>query len=66
MDISKLNNYNSTPDQAFEALSTQLFQRWLHRKFANRVSYASVVNGAWGDGGVEAYGVLMVQLLAFK
>ncbi|WGQ08947.1 hypothetical protein QG516_20760 [Pedobacter gandavensis] len=58
MDISKLNNYNSSPDQAFEALSTQLFQRWLYREFANKVSYASVVNGAGGDGGVEAYGVL--------
>ena len=58
MDVSKLNNYNSSPDQAFEALSTQLFQRWLFRNFLGNVSYFSVVNGAGGDGGVEAYGVL--------
>jgi hypothetical protein len=58
MDISKLNNYNSSPDEAFEALSTQLFQRWLYHTFPNDVSYFSVVNGAGGDGGVEAYAIL--------
>lgn len=58
MDISKLNNYNNSPDEAFEALSTQLFQRWLYRTFLEEVSYFSVVNGAGGDGGVEAYCIL--------
>lgn len=58
MDISQLNNYNSSPDQAFEALSTQLFHGWLYREFTDKVTYTSVVNGAGGDGGVEAYGVL--------
>ncbi len=58
MDIARLNNYNSSPDEAFEALSVQLFQRFLYREFPGRVSYFCVVNGAGGDGGVEAYGVI--------
>ena len=58
MEIAKLNNYNSSPDEAFEALSVQLFQRYLYRSLAGTVSYFSVVNGAGGDGGVEAYGII--------
>lgn len=58
MEIARLNNYNNSPEEAFEALSVQLFQRWLYRSDPNDVTYFSVVNGAGGDGGVEAYGVL--------
>ncbi|MBB2143990.1 hypothetical protein GM921_00705 [Pedobacter sp. LMG 31464] len=57
MNIGRLNNYNSSPEEAFESLCTQLFQRWLNRMYAAEISYFSVVNGAGGDGGVEAYGV---------
>jgi|GEM_PF-3593583 len=58
MEIARLNNYNSSLDEAFEALSVQLFQRYLYRTFSDQVGYFSVVNGAGGDGGVEAYAVL--------
>jgi hypothetical protein len=56
MEIARLNKYNSSPEEAFEALSVHLFQRWLYRTRATEIDYFSVVNGAGGDGGVEAYG----------
>jgi len=56
MEIARLNNYNSSPEEAFEALSVHLFQRWLFRTRTAEIDYFSVVNGAGGDGGVEAYG----------
>jgi hypothetical protein len=55
MEIAKLNNYNTSKENAFEGLCTQLFRAWLARKHQSDLTYFSVVNGAGGDGGVEAY-----------
>lgn len=54
MQIKSLNTYNNSPERAFEALSSQLFEGWIRRSY-NDLSYFTVVNGAGGDGGVEAY-----------
>ncbi|WKN44913.1 hypothetical protein [Tunicatimonas pelagia] len=55
MNITQLNTYNASPEGAFEAICNQLFERWIHREYGEQVGVFSVVNGAGGDGGVEAY-----------
>jgi len=56
MEIKNINTYNNAPERAFETICSQLFENWLKRSFTD-VKYFSVVNGAGGDGGVEAYAV---------
>jgi len=47
--------YNDAPDRAFEALCNQLFERWCGREYGKKILCINIVNGAGGDGGVEAY-----------
>jgi hypothetical protein len=56
MEIRNINTYNSSHEKAFEALCNQVFERWVKREHA--VKHFSVVNGAGGDGGVEAYAII--------
>lgn len=49
---------NQDPREAFEALCNQLFERWCMRGYRDQVQHIHVVNGAGGDGGVEAYAML--------
>jgi hypothetical protein len=58
LEIDRINTYNSSPDASFEAMSIQLFQKWLYRTIPSHIKYFSVVNGKGGDGGVEAYAEL--------
>lgn len=58
MNFSTLNTYGDAPDQAFEALCNQLFEHWVEETYIGQVSHFAVVNGAGGDGGVEAYAEL--------
>lgn len=58
MNFSTLNTYGDAPDQAFEALCNQLFDHWVEETYAGQVRRFAVVNGAGGDGGVEAYAEL--------
>lgn len=47
------------PTKAFEAFANQLFELWCRRTYKDNISYFTVVNGAGGDGGVEAYAMLL-------
>ena len=56
MEIKNIKTYNSAPEKVFETLCSQLFENWLHREFTD-IKHFSIVNGAGGDGGVEAYAI---------
>lgn len=58
MNITRLNTYGDSINRAFEALCNQLFDRWVHLEYPHQITYFTTVNGAGGDGGVEAYAVL--------
>ncbi len=55
MDWSNFNLHGDAPDCAFESLTAILFERWCRREFSSQIQQVVFVNGAGGDGGVEAY-----------
>lgn len=55
MDWTHFRTHNEAPERAFEALCDQLFERWCRREYENKILCINIVNGAGGDGGVEAY-----------
>lgn len=52
------NTYGGSYQNSFETLCNQLFERYLSREYPNSVDEFKVINGAGGDGGIEAYGKL--------
>jgi len=58
MDFNNFKTYSDSPQNAFETFCTQLFERYLRRKYSDTLVKFRVVNGAGGDGGIEAYGEL--------
>lgn len=58
MDFNNFKTYSDSPQNAFETFCTQLFERFLRRKYGSNLVKFRVVNGAGGDGGIEAYGEL--------
>jgi hypothetical protein len=50
--------YGDSPQNAFETLCNQLFERYLKRTYNKELTKFRVINGAGGDGGIEAYGEL--------
>lgn len=58
MNWTHFLTYGDSKQEAFETLCTQLFERFLRRKYGTDLVKFRVVNGAGGDGGVEAYGEL--------
>jgi hypothetical protein len=58
MNFNTFRTYGDSPENAFETFCTQLFERYLHRKYGSCLAKFRVVNGAGGDGGIEAYGAL--------
>jgi hypothetical protein len=55
MDFKNFKTYGESPQNAFEAFCTQLFERYLRRKYGSDLVKFRVINGAGGDGGIEAY-----------
>ena len=55
--FNSLNTYNDSLERAFEALCNQLFERWLKKEYNGHLKYFTTVNGAGGDGGLEAYAI---------
>jgi hypothetical protein len=51
--------YNEAATRAFEAMCNQLFELWCRRTYIEKVKSFSVVNGSGGDGGVEAFSILI-------
>jgi len=58
MNFDTFKTYSDSPQNAFETFCTQLFDRYLRRKYGCTLIKFRVVNGAGGDGGIEAYGEL--------
>jgi hemerythrin-like domain-containing protein len=58
MNFNNFKTYGDRPQNAFETFCTQLFERYLRRKYGSDIVKFRVVNGAGGDGGIEAYGEL--------
>lgn len=56
MSFNNFKTYGDSPRDAFETFCTQLFERYLKRKYGSDLVKFRVVNGAGGDGGIEAYG----------
>ena len=57
LNFNKFNTHGEGPERAFEAFCNHLFERWLYRQDSLVVDF-KVINGAGGDGGIEAYGKL--------
>lgn len=58
MNFNNFKTYGDSPQNAFETFCTQLFERYLRRLHCSDLVKFRVVNGAGGDGGIEAYGEL--------
>jgi hypothetical protein len=58
MNWATFQTHNDSPERAFESMCNQLFERWCRRTFGNEVQSFRAINGAGGDGGVEAYAQL--------
>ena len=52
------NTYGGSYQNSFETLCNQLFERYLSKEYTNSIDEFKVINGAGGDGGIEAYGKL--------
>ncbi|WP_291047621.1 NACHT domain-containing protein [Empedobacter sp. UBA1574] len=52
------NTYGGSFQNSFEMLCNQLFERYLSKEYQNSIDEFKVINGAGGDGGIEAYGKL--------
>lgn len=59
MDWTMFHKHGEAPTKAFEAFANQLFELWCRRTYKGSISYFTVVNGSGGDGGVEAYALLL-------
>ena len=55
MNWTCFNTHGDSPERAFEALTGCLFERWCQEEYGDQLEQVAFVNGAGGDGGVEAY-----------
>lgn len=55
---NSFNIYGGSYQNSFETLCNQLFERYLSRNYSDSIDEFKVINGAGGDGGIEAYGKL--------
>lgn len=58
MNWNNFLTYNDSTQNAFETICNQLFEKYLRRKYGQDLIKFKVINGAGGDGGIEAYGEL--------
>lgn len=58
MNWTKFLTYGDSQQNAFETFCNQLFERYLKRNYEKDLIRFRVINGAGGDGGIEAYGQL--------
>lgn len=58
MDLTKFSNHGESDNHAFEVMCNLLFENWCHEEYGEKIVQFSFVNGAGGDGGVEAFCVL--------
>lgn len=58
MDWTRFNSHGESDNRAFEIMCNLLFEAWCKQTYKERIVRFSFVNGAGGDGGVEAYCLL--------
>jgi predicted helicase len=58
MNWGAFKTYEMGYRSAFETLNNQLFERYIKRTYGPSVVRFRVINGAGGDGGVEAYAAI--------
>ncbi len=58
MDWTKFNTHGESCNHAFEVMCNLLFEAWCKKEYGERFINVTFVNGAGGDGGVEAYATL--------
>lgn len=58
MNWQGFQTYGESPQNAFEAFTSMLFERWLKTRESGPPLNVVFVNGAGGDGGVEAYALI--------
>jgi hypothetical protein len=58
MNWSEFKPHGEAPSRAFEGFCGVLFERFCRREYRSRIENIIYVNGAGGDGGVEAYAKL--------
>ncbi|WP_319226685.1 hypothetical protein [Draconibacterium orientale] len=63
MQWKSFNTYGDNPNNAFETLCNQLFERYLKRNYLDELIKFRVIKGAGGDGGIEAYGKLKSEAI---
>lgn len=59
MNWNKFLTYGDSSQKSFETLCTQIFEGFLRRRHNSDLIKFRVINGAGGDGGIEAYGELV-------
>lgn len=57
MNWTNFQTHDESPNKAFEALCNQLFNIWSKEVSEHNYINFRVINGAGGDGGIEAYAV---------
>ena len=58
MNWTGFNTHGHSRNQAFETMCNIVFESWCRSEYGDKIKHFSFVNGAGGDGGVEAYAVL--------
>lgn len=58
MDWTRFSNHGESDNHAFEVMCNLLFENWCHEEYGKKIVQFSFVNGAGGDGGVEAFCIL--------
>ena len=59
MNWNKFNTFGESKEKAFEIFSNQVFKVYCERVYKDKMRKLVVVNGAGGDGGIEAYAELV-------
>lgn len=57
MDWTKFNTHGESCNHAFEVMCNLLFEAWCKKEYGKHINVI-FINGAGGDGGVEAYATL--------
>lgn len=58
MDWNRFNTFNESKEKAFEIFSNQIFKFYCEKNYKQDMNNFVVINGAGGDGGIEAYAEL--------
>lgn len=58
MDWNRFNTFNESKEKAFEIFSNQIFKFYCEKNYKQDMNNFVVINGAGGDGGIEAYAKL--------